>query len=130
MRREDHVHGPVRVLLVEDNVDHVRAARRGLADDFEVTHVHTAAQALEVLDQRGYQVTLVDHRLPDGDGVGLCRQVREAGHEGLVLLVTGAPQDGLARRAFRAGADDLLQRGPRYVERLAEELHVHLGTPA
>lgn len=118
------------VLLVEDNVDHARLAKRALDDDFHVTHVRTGAEALETAGHREFDVALIDQRLPDRGGIELCRQLRGDGHEGLIFLVTGASRDALAQRAFDAGADDFLVKGPRFVDRIKDDMRAHLEVEA
>lgn len=118
---------PFRVLLVEDNVDHAHLAKRGLADDeFEVTHVRTAADALEEVAKSTFHVCILDHRLPDRRGVDLCEPLRDEGFDGLLFLVTGATRDALADRAFEAGADDFVVKGPRFVGRIEDDVRAHL----
>lgn len=119
---------PIRVLLVEDNVDHALMAKRGLKEDtFEVTHVRTGADALELARQQTFDVCLLDQRLPDREGVEVCRALRDEGTEGLIFLVTSATRDALADAALQAGADDYLVKGPNLMGRIAEDVRAELG---
>lgn len=122
---------PVRVLLVEDDVDHALLVSRGLplAEGFDVRHVRTAADALEAADREAFDICLVDHRLPDREGLGLCRELqRIVGCP--VIVVTGAGQEFLAARAFEAGADDFIVKGTGFAERLADEVRAWVGAGA
>lgn len=53
---------------------------------------------------------LLDRTLPDGDGIDLCRELRDRGFGGTVLMLTarGATQDRVA--GLDAGADDYLPK--------------------
>ena len=118
----------VRVLLVEDDVDHALLVSRGLpaSAGFEIEHVRTGAEAIDRASEGGYDICLVDHRLPDRDGLGVCRDL----HELLacpILMVTGSAEELLAARALEAGADDLIVKGTGFAQRLADEVRVHLG---
>lgn len=118
---------PIGVLLVEDNVDHADLTRRGLDDPFDVVHVRTGSEALERIRRESFEVCLLDHRLPDREGISLVGELRGEGYDGLILLVTGAARDALVDRAFEAGADDYLVKGPSLMGRLADTLHAKLG---
>lgn len=128
MQRPEPTPDPTRILLVEDNVDHATLAKRGLSEDtFEVKHVRTGADAMDAIENGSFALCLLDHRLPDTEGVRLCRRLRDAGHEGLIWLVTGATRDRLVDRAFEAGADDYLVKGPSLATRIQENLQSALG---
>lgn len=118
----------IRILLVEDDVDHALLVSRGLpaAQGFEVVHVRTGADALEAAAHEPFDICLVDHRLPDREGIGLCRELREASGAP-VLMVTGAGQEFLAQRAFEAGAEDFIVKGTGFVKRLADEVNARVG---
>jgi CheY-like chemotaxis protein len=98
---------PLRILLVEDNID-VRESLKSLLE--EVGHrVTTAADGLEGIE-RGVQsrpdVALVDIGLPGLDGYGVARRLRETlGRDVLLVALTGygLPED--RRRALEGGFD-------------------------
>lgn len=116
------------MLLVEDNLEHALLAKRGLADDrFDVIHVRTGAEALEATERTRFDVCLLDQRLPDGDGIDLCRSLRDTGQDGLIFLVTSTTREAVADKAFRAGADDYVVKGPSFMGRIAENVKSSLG---
>ena len=66
-----------KILLVEDDAD----LRTGLAfsltsDGYEVAAVSTKGAALEELKKSGFDVIVMDCRLPDGNGFDLSREVK------------------------------------------------------
>ena len=74
-----------RVLLVDDNADQLDNLREILTDeDYEVLTAQTCAAA-RAEAAAGYDVALVDLRLPDGDGTVLAQELRRA-HPGEVFL--------------------------------------------
>lgn len=116
------------MLLVEDNVEHALLAKRGFADErFDVTHVRTGADAIEATRRTRFDVCLLDQRLPDSDGIDLCRSLRDSGQDGLIFLVTSTTRDAIADEAFRAGADDYVVKGPSFMGRIAESVESSLG---
>ena len=78
----------VRVLLVDDHEVVRRGVRDLLGDERDidvVAEAGTVAEALVVAAATTPDVALVDMRLPDGDGVALCRRLRELGPRCIVL---------------------------------------------
>src|SRR4029450_38971 len=86
-----------------------------------------ARQTLEA--NRDIQVVLLDWMLPDGSGVGLCRELKAvAGASLYVILVTvrGAPED--VETGLDAGADDYLVKPVSPVE-VRARVRTGLGAP-
>jgi DNA-binding NarL/FixJ family response regulator len=108
----------VRVLLVDDH----EVVRRGLRDllgderDIDVVaEAGTVAEALVVAAAAKPDVAVVDMRLPDGDGVTLCRKLREAGHDGLprCLVLTAFDDEKALMDAIEAGVSGYLLKQVR-----------------
>lgn len=120
---------PIRVLLVEDDVDDARDVRRALeaSPGFVLVHVRTKREALELAARDRFDVCLLDQRLPDGEGVGLCRDLRRLGIAAPILLASSVRQDAVAQRAFEAGADDFIVKDLDFADRLPEEIRSRLG---
>ena len=110
-------------------MDHAALARRALspAQGFRVTHVRTGAEAMDALSKEAFDVCVLDWRLPDTEGVKLCRELRAAGHAFPIILVTSTKSESLVRRALEAGANDYVLKESRYGERLADGILVHVG---
>lgn len=120
---------PLQVLLVEDDVDDALSVQRHLTakSGFELVHVRTGSEALQVAAKRPFDVLLLDYRLPDISGIALCKQLRDSGLKSHILLVTSVRDDAAAGRAFAAGASDYLVKTPDYGERLAAEIRARVG---
>ncbi|BDG08029.1 sensor histidine kinase [Anaeromyxobacter paludicola] len=94
-----------RLLIVDDNGDLVDNLREILEDaGYHVTGAASCAAALDVAGTEGFDVALVDLRLPDGDGTALAPQLKEASPDGEVVLLTGFATLESAMAAVRAGA--------------------------
>lgn len=101
----------MRILLVEDDRMIGGSLVHGLADSgYSVDWVCTAREADAALrDERSeYQIVLLDWGLPDRSGVELLRNVRQAGNNVPVLMITA--RDGVSDRVtgLDFGADDFL----------------------
>jgi signal transduction histidine kinase len=93
-----------RILVVDDNAALVENLSEVLASaGYVVRGAATCAAALP-LAREGFDVALVDLRLPDGDGTALAPQLKEVQPDGEVVLLTGFATLESAVAAVRAGA--------------------------
>jgi signal transduction histidine kinase len=93
-----------RILVVDDNaalVENLSEILEGAG--YAVRGAGTCAAALP-LAREGFDVALVDLRLPDGDGTALAPQLKELSPDGEVVLLTGFATLESAVAAVRAGA--------------------------
>jgi len=92
-----------RILLVDDNVDLVDNLSEILGDEgYEVLRATSCATA-RARAAEGFDVALVDIRLPDGDGTELAAELHRMGNTEVVLL-TGFASVESAAAAIHAGA--------------------------
>lgn len=69
-----------RLLLVEDDIDLAEMIASFFSlNGYDVDTAAWASEALELTAQHGYQLIILDVRLPDMDGFALCRKLREQG---------------------------------------------------
>lgn len=98
---------PTRVFLLDDH----EVVRRGLKELLEadgdlvvVGEAGTAAEALARIPPTKPEVAVLDVRLPDGDGVTVCREIRAAHPEIQCLILTSFSDDEALFQAIMAGA--------------------------
>ncbi len=104
-----------RVLVCDDEQQILRALRVILRDaGYEALPSSTVEEALDVAAVAGPQAAIIDLLLPDGDGVELCRQLREWSDMPVIVLSAMGDEDAKVR-ALAAGADDYVTKpfGPR-----------------
>ncbi len=100
---------PRSVLIVEDEVIIRRTLREFLSGEgYEAVEAGTAAVALGHVRQRDFHVAICDVRLPDGDGIQLCRRLQQMNPDIAVLVITAYATVENAVEAFKAGAYDYL----------------------
>ncbi len=93
-----------RILVVDDNAGLVENLAEILEEHGYGAHgTGSCAEAL-VAAREGFDVALVDLRLPDGDGTALAPQLKELSPDGEVVLLTGFATLESAVAAVRAGA--------------------------
>jgi len=113
------------ILVVDDSRLMRVAARKILKNDFEVLEAEDGEIAWEML-QGDAHISLVmsDLSMPNLDGLGLLRQVRQSPNPGIstlpVIIVTGAEDDdGSKQSALSAGASDFITKPFDSVQLLA-----------
>lgn len=101
---------PTTVLIVEDDEDIALTLKRMLErQGYVVTWVTTGAEALDAIRAVPH-VVLLDLGLPDMDGLDVCRQARDEGYDGGIMILT-ARSDELDRVVgLDYGADDYLPK--------------------
>jgi DNA-binding response OmpR family regulator len=108
----------VHVLLVEDDRRLAHALTRLLVGDRHVVDVAVTGQdGVDVaLGARGLDAVILDVRLPDIDGLRVCRMIRDGGSRLPVLMLTA--RDAVSDRVagLDAGADDYLVKPFAYAE--------------
>ena len=98
---------PIKVFLLDDH-EIVRQGVRDLLEvqpDIEVIgEAGTAASALARIPALRPDVAILDVRLPDGDGVSVCRDIRSRMPEVACLMLTSVEDDEALFTAIMAGA--------------------------
>jgi two-component system KDP operon response regulator KdpE len=99
-----------RVLAVDDELQILRALRLILRGrGYEVITAAGVEEALDASALSPIDAAIVDLLLPDGDGVELCRRLREWSSMPIIVLsAVGEEQQKV--RALRAGADDYITK--------------------
>src|SRR2546429_4079065 len=97
----------IRVFVLDDH-EVVRLGLKELLDaepDMEVVgEAATAESAVGRVPVLGVDVAVLDVRLPDGDGVEVCREIRSASPGTACLMLTGYGDDRALLAAIMAGA--------------------------
>lgn len=107
----------IRIVIVDDHPI-FRAGLQGLLsaqEDFEVVgEAANGREAVSVVRHTAPEVLLVDLQMPELDGVGTIRQLRELAPATRILVLTTYDSDGDILRAVEAGATGyLLKDTPR-----------------
>jgi len=99
--------GPIRVFLLDDHEVVRRGVRDLLDDEADITVVgeaSTAGQAMVRVPALRPQVAVLDVRLPDGDGVTVCRELRSQMPELACLMLTSFDDEEALLDSIMAGA--------------------------
>ena len=98
----------LRILLVDDH-QVVRLGVRALIDDQPgmavVGEAGTVREAVRQAKELAPDIVVLDIRLPDGNGVDVCRRIKADLPETRVIILTSFPDDEVIMDAIASGAD-------------------------
>lgn len=101
-----------KILIVEDSMESFELARRALGTSSQVDWVKSIQEATKSLDNRSYDLVLLDIGLPDGDGFHLCSLMQT--HQDLknvaVIFLSARSSVPDKIMGFSVGADDFLAK--------------------
>jgi len=116
---------PIRILIVDDDEDHLSTLARLLRlDGHRVECASTAPSALAIADGFYPELVLLDIGMPGIDGYETCRRIRrEHGHDVAIVALTGWGQERDKQASAQAGFDLHLAKpaDPRVLEQILIE---------
>lgn len=100
------------LVLVADDEPDIRRFLRMQMRDVDVIEASDGAEALELARLRRPQLALLDHMMPEMDGVEVCRNIRENHNtRGVAVIILTARADEQTKlAALQAGANDFLTK--------------------
>lgn len=101
----------VRILVVDDD----EASRAYVKDilssrDWRVDTAEDGPSSLALVEQRLYDVVVLDYRMPGMNGAELCQRIRELQPDVRGVFLTGFPTIDTVYPAIEAGADHVLAK--------------------
>jgi len=99
-------------ILVIDDEKNIRKSLNMIlsAEGFAMFEAQDLKQATEILEQESILLYLVDVMLPDGDGIGFIKNIRDAQPQAKIIMISGHASVKMALEATRKGADDFLEK--------------------
>lgn len=98
------------VLLVEDDLSIIDGLEFSLRKNgFNVDIVRTVNEAFLALNDRTYDLLLVDLALPDGSGFDICKKVRQSSHVPIIFL-TASDEEVNIVMGLDMGGDDYITK--------------------
>ena len=111
-----------RVLVVEDDPAIARVLELELGEAGHRVEVTVAGtDGLSAMERERPDLVVLDVRLPDMDGLTVCRRARRSGHDMPILMLTALDRVGDRVVGLDAGADDYLAK-PFAIEELLARL--------
>ena len=105
----------ISVLLVEDNPGDARLIQEALSEitspHVQITHAERLDEASQQLQQRRFDVVLLDLKLPDGSRTETIGRIRDYADDTPIVVLTGLDDEVVALWAAQEGAQDYLVKG-------------------
>jgi len=107
----------MKILIVEDEKKVASFIKRGLEDDsYQVTVSNDGADGLKRASSGEFDLVILDRMLPKKDGLTVVHELREAGIQVPVLLLTAKAETEDVVSGLDAGADDYLVKPFAFAE--------------
>ena len=98
-------------LVVDDDVAVCRILHRMLSDEqYQVELSHSVADALGAVEQKSFDVFVVDYKLPDGTGLDVAEWIRSKGSDAPIILLSGYEATAVALRAEKLNIFDIIEK--------------------
>lgn len=100
-----------KILLIEDDISFCKLLERFLLKKaYDVTIAFSAEEARLAIKKESFDLILTDLRLPDSDGIGLMKEIKDSYPDIPVILMTGYSDVNTAVKAIKNGAADYISK--------------------
>lgn len=108
-----HVVEKHQILIVEDDPVNINVLVGTLRDDYVLFIAKTKEKALKLLVEKNIELVLLDLHLPDGNGLDICKLVRderETYSSPAIIVMTGSGNSDDELRSLEYGANDFISK--------------------
>lgn len=100
-----------RILIIDDDSLVLKSCQRVLEETgYDITAVTSGAEAYPLLEQRGFDLVLVDMKMPGEDGVQVIEHIRSKGLDTPILGMSGYSTGETIKQSLEGGADDFISK--------------------
>lgn len=103
----------IRILLLEDNAADADLVAEYLdlsKLSFEIVIAKRLVEGVQLMKEQSFDVILVDLSLPDSRGIDTLTSIASVTEEEVIIILTGADDEGLSLEALKVGAQDYLSK--------------------
>ena len=113
---------PRSILVIDDEENFLTLVRWFLSQrGFDIQTASSTDEALEIVDERSFDIALLDIRLGAADGLSLLDELIERSPSMKVVMMTAYPTIGTIKQAFAKGAARYLTK-PLDLQELSDAL--------
>ncbi|MFA4858729.1 MAG: sigma-54 dependent transcriptional regulator [Candidatus Margulisiibacteriota bacterium] len=98
------------ILVVDDEKSIRDAIRLTLQDDYHVITAKTGREAIEIVKNKNVDLTLLDMRLPEIDGIEVLKNIKDIDDSIEVIMITAVAAVKTAVEAMKQGAYDYVTK--------------------
>src|SRR5450631_1971941 len=100
-----------RILIIDDDMDMCNLLGRFLQKKgFETEAAHSGNKGIAKFKESKFDIVLCDFRLGDKEGREVLREIKQADHHAIVIIITGYSDIKVAVDVIKAGAFDYITK--------------------
>jgi DNA-binding response OmpR family regulator len=101
----------MKILVIDDEPVVLNSCRKVLEEDgFDVYLVPSADEALKAMKKEGFDLLLVDVKMPKHDGIYLMQKVKEKWSNVPIIVMSGYPTPDTITDGVKMGADAFIAK--------------------
>ena len=101
----------MKILVIDDEPVVLNSCRKVLEEDgFDVYLVPSADEALKAMKKEGFDLLLVDVKMPKHDGIYLMQKVKEKWPDVPIIVMSGYPTPDTITDGAKMGADAFIAK--------------------
>jgi len=120
------------ILIVEDNIVHLNSLHEYLNEEreYEITTAQTLADAKKIIQEKYFDIAIVDLALSDGSGIEICQKISHSREDTVVLIYTGRDLSMDEADYLNEISDEIIIKNPNSHLRFNDEITRFLETPS
>ncbi len=101
----------IKIVFVEDDENlSFLVSNRLQKEAYRVTAITNGNEAVDAIMKEDPHIVLLDWMLPGKTGMEICKEIRERGYEGLIIMITAKAQDIDKINAYSFGVSDYITK--------------------
>lgn len=113
------------ILVVDDNKDFADVFCDILrVNNYKAESCYGGVQALELIKKTDFDITFLDIRMPDMDGIQTLREIRKIKPDTTVIMMTGYSVDEMVHKALEEKASDIIYK-PFEIDKVLSLIQSH-----
>jgi len=119
------------LLIVEDNITHLNALKDYIEEekDFEIVTAQNIEEAKKIIDNKYFDIAIIDLGLSDGNGTEICEELTFNRQDTIVLIYTGRDLTMEEADFLNEISDEIIIKNPNSHVRLRDEIKKFLEKP-
>jgi DNA-binding NtrC family response regulator len=99
------------VLVVDDDIAMCRIVSRMLSNEqFKIETTQSVADAVRAVEEKAFDLYVMDYKLPDGSGLDVAERVRSKWGAAPIILMSGYDPSAVALRAEKLSISEFLEK--------------------
>jgi two-component system, NtrC family, response regulator HydG len=99
------------VLVVDDDIAICRILQRMLSEEqYKVETSQSVADAVRAIEEKAFDLYVMDYKLPDGSGLDVAARVRSKWGAAPIILISGYDPSAIALRAGELDISEFLEK--------------------